>query len=208
MLEIVVYSLFVSSLGLQAVVFGSWMRWQQSVNVLQDEEEEELLTQYQTKENAFVEQQANGSSKQQSKDPRLMGWEFKIVRANRNLFGNPAILQCLCKEEAEAGWIMLEKLDDRRVRFKRPIGLREVVKSEFLNYDPYRCHYGSSWQPLNWLGAIAAMVALTLPAYLGYALVSQTLASSNQTPTPAAFPPLEQSPSSGWGDKVGVPSRN
>lgn len=207
MLEIVVYSLFVSSLGLQAVVLGSWMRWQQSVNVLQDEEEEELLTQYQSKENAFVEQ-ANGSSKHQSKDPRLMGWEFKIVRANRNLFGDPAVLQCLCKEEAEAGWIMLEKLDDRRVRFKRPIALREVIKSEFLNYDPYRCHYGSSWQPLNWLGAIAAMVALTLPAYLGYALVSQTLASSSQTPVPAAFPPLEQPPSSGWGDEVGVPSKD
>lgn len=207
MLEIVVYSLFVSSLGLQAVVLGSWMRWQQSVNVLQDEEEEELLTQYQSKENIFV-QQANGSSKQQSKDPRLMGWEFKIVRANRNLFGDPAVLQCLCKEEAEAGWIMLEKLDDRRVRFKRPIALREVIKSEFLNYDPYRCHYGSSWQPLNWLGVIAAMVALTLPAYLGYALVSQTLASSSQAPVPAAFPPLEQPPSSGWGDEVGVPSKD
>lgn len=204
MLEIVVYSLFVSSLGLQAVVLGSWMRWQQSVNVLQDEEEEELLTQYQSKEDAFV--QANGSS-QQSKDPRLMGWEFKIVRANRNLFGDPAVLQCLCKEEAEAGWIMLEKLDDRRVRFKRPIALREVIKSEFLNYDPYRCHYGSSWQPLNWLGAIAAIVALTLPAYLGYALVSQTLASSSQTPIPAAFPPLEQPPS-GWGDEAEVPSKD
>ncbi len=206
MLEIVVYSLFVSSLGLQAVVLGSWMHWQQSVNVLQDEEEEELLTQYQSKENAFVEQ-ANGSSKQQSKDPRLMGWEFKIVRANRNLFGDPAVLQCLCKEEAEAGWIMLEKLDDRRVRFKRPIALREVIKSEFLKYDPYRCHYGSSWHPLNWFGAITAMVALTLPAYLGYALVSQTLASSSQTPIPAAFPPLEQPPS-GWRDEVGVPSRD
>lgn len=206
MLEIVVYSLFVNVLGLQAVVLGSWMHWQQSVSANQDEEEEEILTQYESKENALAVQQANGSSQQQSKDPRLVGWEFKIVRSNRNLFRDPAVLQCLCEEEAEAGWIMLEKLDDRRIRFKRPIALREVVKTDFLNYDPYRCHYGSSWQPLNWLGAIAAMVALLLPAYLGYALVSQTLASSTQTQIPATFPPLDQPPSPRWGDEVGVPS--
>lgn len=195
MLEVVVCSLFVSSLGFQALVLGNWMHWQQSVNANQDEEEEEILTQYESKQNALVvQQQLNGSSNQQSsRDPRLVGWEFKIVRANRNLFRNPAVLQCLCDEEAEAGWIMLEKLDDRRIRFKRPIALREIIKAEFLNYDPYRSHYGSSWQPINWLGAIVALVALTLPAYLGYALVSQTLASSSQTQNlPAAFPPVDQ----------------
>lgn len=134
MLEIVLGSL-VSSLGLETVVIGSWMRWRQmSAN---QEEEEEILTQYESKENALVvHQQLNGSGKQQSKDPRLVGWEFKIVRARRNLFRDPAIFQCLCEEEAEAGWIMLEKLDDRRVRFKRPIALREIIKADFLNYDP------------------------------------------------------------------------
>jgi hypothetical protein len=212
MLEIVVCRLFISSLGLQAVVLGSWIRWQQRENAKQDEEEEEILTQYQSKENALVaQQQTNGSSKQQSRDPRLVGWEFKIVRAKRNLFRDPAVLQHLCEEEAEAGWIMLEKLDDRRVRFKRPIALREMIKSDFLNYDPYRCHYGSSWQPLNWLGAIiAVMAAMILPAYLGYALVSQKLASSSQTQIlPAAFPPLDQPSNPRWGDKeVGVPSRD
>lgn len=192
MLEIVLGSL-VSSLGLEAVVIGSWMRWRQmSAN---QEEEEEILTQYESKENALVvHQQLNGSGKQQSKDPRLVGWEFKIVRARRNLFRDPVIFQCLCEEEAEAGWIMLEKLDDRRVRFKRPIALREIIKADFLNFDPYRCHYGSTWQPGFWFSAIAAMVALILPAYLGYTLVSRTLASSSQAPIPAAFPPLEQSP--------------
>lgn len=194
MLEIVLGSL-VSSLGLEAVVIGSWMRWRQ-MSANQEQEEEEILTQYESKENALVvHQQLNGSGKQQSKDPRLVGWEFKIVRARRNLFRDPAIFQCLCEEEAEAGWIMLEKLDDRRVRFKRPIALREIIKADFLSYDPYRCHYGSTWQPGFWFSAIAAMIALILPAYLGYTLVSRTLASSSQAPIPAAFPPLEQSPS-------------
>ncbi len=210
MLEIVVCSLFVGSLGVQAVVVGSWMCWQHSVEANQDVEEEEILTQYETKENTTAsEPQPNSAAPVPHRDPRLVGWEFKIVRANRNLFRDPAVFQRLCAEEAEAGWIMLEKLDDRRVRFKRPIALREIIKSDFLNYDPYRCHYGSSWQPLNWLGAIiAVMAAMILPAYLGYALVSQKLASSSQTQIlPAAFPPLDQPSNPRWGDKeVGVPS--
>ena len=196
MLEIVVCSLFVGSLGVQAVVIATCMSWQQSMNANQDAEEEEILTQYQTKENtAALAQQANGSGKHPLRDPRLVGWEFKIVRANRNLFRDPAVLQQLCAEEAEAGWILLEKLDDRRIRFKRQMALRDIVKSEVLKYDPYRCHYGSSWQPLIWLSAIAALVAMVLPAYLGYALVSQALANSHPTQSlPASFPPLEQPP--------------
>jgi len=35
-------------------------------------------------------------------------WEFKIVRANRNVFRDSVVLQQLCEEEAEAGWILLE----------------------------------------------------------------------------------------------------
>lgn len=192
MLEIVVCSMFVGSLGLQAVMLSNWMRWQH-VGGNQDEEEE-ILTQYQAEEDAHAEQQANEVSKQ-PKDPRLMGWEFKIVRANRNLFRDRATLQRLCNEEAEAGWILLEKLDDRRVRFKRPMALRDIVKPEFLAHDPYRCHYGSSWHPLTCLGAIAILVAMILPAYLSYTFVSQTLANSRSTRMPAAFPPIEQSPS-------------
>ncbi|MBE9192400.1 hypothetical protein IQ230_19025 [Gloeocapsopsis crepidinum LEGE 06123] len=192
MLEIVLYSLFVGSLGLQAVALGGWMHWQQHLRANQ-EEEEEILTQYETRENSIVEPLPNGAAKQ-LKDPRLVGWEFKIVRANRNVFRNSQVLQKLCQEEAESGWILLEKLDDRRVRFKRPIALREIIKSEYLKHEPYRSHYGSSWQPWNWVAAIAVLVAMTLPAYLGYALVSRTFASSSQTePTPATFPPLEPS---------------
>lgn len=194
MLEIVGCSLFVGSLGVQAVAIGGWMRWQQIIVSQQDEEEEEVLTQYEAKENiAALELQPNGSTNL-PKDPRLVGWEFKIVRANRNLFRDSALLQQLCEEEAEAGWILLEKLDDRRVRFKRPMAMRDIVKPEFLNYDPYRCHYGSSWHPLTWLGAIAVMVAIILPAYLGYALVSQRLGASRSAQNLPVVPSLEQPP--------------
>jgi len=40
----------------QAVVFGSWMCWQQSVEGNQDEEEE-ILTQYESKQNVPVQGQ-------------------------------------------------------------------------------------------------------------------------------------------------------
>lgn len=188
-MEIVVLSLFVGSLGLQATLLGGWMHWQQVTLAQQNEEEEESLTRYDTKEEAAAagvrptaqrsqSPQPNGTAKDSSKDPRLTGWEFKIVRAKRDLFRNPATLQRLCQEEAESGWILLEKLDDRRVRFKRPIALRDIIKPEFLRSDPYRSHYGPSSNLTTWLGVTAALVAIFLPAYLAYTLVSLKLSQS------------------------------
>lgn len=161
----------------------------------QNVEEEEMLTPYEAYEhNGTSEHHSNGfGNDQESKDPRLVGWEFKIVRAKRNLFRNPQVFNLLCEEEGEAGWILLEKLDDRRVRFKRPIALKEIVKAEFLNYDPYRCTYGSSWQPGRWLSAIALLIAIVVPAYLGYTFVAQTLAASTAR-SMQSFPPLAPSP--------------
>jgi len=74
---------------MQAVVFGSWMCWQQSVEGNQDEEEE-ILTQYESKQNALC--RGKRFNFQQPRDPRLAGWEFKIVRANRNVFRDPVVL--------------------------------------------------------------------------------------------------------------------
>ncbi|WP_009631627.1 hypothetical protein [Synechocystis sp. PCC 7509] len=161
----------------------------------QNAEEEEMLTPYEAYEhNGTADHHTDGFSQDQELlDPRLIGWEFKIVRAKRNLFADPAVFQFLCAEEAEAGWILLEKLDDRRVRFKRPIALREIIKAEFLNYDPYRCSYGSSWQPSKWLSAIALLIAVVVPAYLGYTFVAQSLATTT-TRSMQSFPPVAPLP--------------
>lgn len=156
------------------------MRWRQIAIAEEEEEEEEILTRYESKigTDAADPQLHNGSAQSGSRDLRLLGWEFKIVRSNRDMFHNPAVLQRLCEEEAEAGWVLLEKLDDRRVRFKRPVALRDLIRAERLPFDPYRSHYGPSSRPLVILGAIAALTAIILPAYLGYALVSTTLSGS------------------------------
>ncbi|MGV0024162.1 hypothetical protein [Phormidesmis priestleyi] len=180
MSAVTLLSLLVGSLGLQAVVGGGWLRWQQSKLQQVCEEEEETLTPYESNDTVAASTQKNGSKKP-PKDPRLVGWEFKIVRSHRDLFHDSAVLQRLCEEESHAGWILLEKLDDRRIRFKRPIALREIIKSEMMAIDPYRSHYGSSGNSRLWVMAIVSVMLLTLPAYLGFMLVSTTL----NKPSPA-----------------------
>jgi hypothetical protein len=72
----------------------------------------------------------------------LDGWEFKIVRANTRKFKNAAAVQQLCDEEAQAGWQMVEKFDDQRIRFKRRS--EERARDAHRTLDPYRTQLGAS----------------------------------------------------------------
>jgi hypothetical protein len=69
-------------------------------------------------------------------------WEFKIVRSDSAAFRDPETLKQLVEEEGQAGWVMLEKFDDSRVRFKRPRSAR--ARDAYLppGVDPYRTRYG------------------------------------------------------------------
>lgn len=164
------------------------------MNSQQQVQEEEILTPYEADE-AHGTLAHDTEQVETIKDPRLVGWEFKIVRAKRDLFREPEEFQALCVEEAEAGWILLEKLDDRRVRFKRPIALREIIKPEFLSFDPYRSSYGATGLSVTTIiSAIAVAIAIVVPAYLGYTIVAQALASAT-TPSLQSFPPMKQSSS-------------
>jgi len=98
------------------------------------------------------------------------------------MFRDGTVLKKLCDEEAVAGWILLEKLDDRRIRFKRPIAMREVLQGDLLPIDPYRTLYGQSSPWKSWAIAIVGLVILMLPAYLGFALVNQTINKSTDSP--------------------------
>jgi len=71
-------------------------------------------------------------------------WEFKIVRANSPAFRKPEVLQKLLQEEAVAGWTMVEKFDDSRVRFKRLRSAREQDAYLPEGVDPYRTSYGAA----------------------------------------------------------------
>lgn len=197
MLEILVWSVFLGTLGIEAVMASALVRWQQVVVKQEYQEEEEMLTSYDSKDNITDSHQSQRANKgEPPQDPRLSGWEYKIVRASSDLFRDPTVLAKLCEEESLAGWILFEKLDDRRVRFKRPLAMREVITPDALAFDPYRSHYGPSSNWLAWIAGIAAVTAMVLPAYLGFMLVSSTIANSRSpasTPLAPVVPPASLS---------------
>jgi len=189
MVEILIWSLMVGSLGLEAALAGVLVSHEQLAAGQKYDEEEEVLTQYESQEddfNAPENARSNGNPKSPPNPVNLKVWEYKIVRASSDLFRNPAIFHKLCREEEEFGWILLEKLDDRRVRFKRPIALRDAPRPNLPPFDPYRTHYGPLSNPMTAAAAIVFLSAIVLPAVLGYALVSTTLtrSRSNWPPTP------------------------
>jgi hypothetical protein len=181
MSEIMLLSLVMGYSGLQATIAGLWLHRAQTEEQRAVEQEEELLTPYDSSETIETNETRRNSK---PRDPRLVGWEFKILRSESDLFDRPATLQQACDEEALAGWILLEKLDDRRLRFKRPIAMREVIDPQTLGFDPYRSVYGASrrW-PQRWLVAMG-ILALLLPAYLSFSLVTQ-----RQAPVPSTANP-------------------
>ncbi len=188
-------SLVVSSLGLEAVALGSWLYSNQTSREKQLKEEEDILSRYESvpKKNSVQPLPQNDQPLAEVHEPMAQEWEYKIVRANRDLFRNPAIFHKLCQEEAEMGWVMLEKLDDHRVRFKRSMNKRDQKSSDLPRFDPYRTHYGSSFSFTAWLATIAFVSAIVLPAYFGYALVSTTLnrLTNNFPDIPLLTPILE-----------------
>jgi len=71
----------------------------------------------------------------------LDGWEFKIVRSNTGRFRKREVVEQLRQDEARAGWEMVEKFDNNRIRFKRRIEHR--AQDSHLDIDPYRSYIGS-----------------------------------------------------------------
>ena len=76
-------------------------------------------------------------------DDLASDWEFKIVRSDSGAFRRSEVLRELVEQEAQAGWIMLEKFDDNRVRFKRPRSAQARDPYLPAEVDPYRTRYGS-----------------------------------------------------------------
>ena len=91
-------------------------------------------------------------------------WEFKIVRSGMGGFRKPAFLQQVLDQEARAGWVLVEKFDNCRIRLKRAAKARE--RDGKLDFDPYRTQTDSQ-QIL--IVALAIAGALTLTAIIGLA---------------------------------------
>jgi hypothetical protein len=92
---------------------------------------------------------------QYTQDDLRDDWEFKIVRSETGAFRRPQVLERLVEEEAQAGWVMVEKFDDMRVRFKRSRSARASDAYLPQGVDPYRTHYGTSFaRPALILGLV------------------------------------------------------
>src|SRR5260370_9344230 len=95
---------------------------------------------------AAVAQQMREEEEEMTKytEAELQGsWEFKILRSNTAQFKNPDVLRQACEEEARAGWVLLEKFDNQRLRFKRPISARPG-DAILIGHAAYRTQYGMS----------------------------------------------------------------
>ncbi len=68
------------------------------------------------------------------------GWEFKILRSNTRGFRDPGKLRAVLDEEGRAGWTLVEKFDDNRIRLKRPASARQLDGK--LDFDAYRTTIG------------------------------------------------------------------
>jgi hypothetical protein len=90
-------------------------------------------------------------------------WEFKILQSSTLAFRKPNVLQKVREEEGQAGWILLEKIDDGHLRFKRPVNARS--NDHNLPFDAYRTHYGSSvvtTQLIFWLFLVVGAILIYL----------------------------------------------
>lgn len=69
-------------------------------------------------------------------------WEYKILRSSTNAFKNRNRLEMVKEEEAMAGWQLVEKFDDKRLRFRRPMSAQQYDEQLPPDIDPYRATYG------------------------------------------------------------------
>jgi hypothetical protein len=92
----------------------------------------------------------------------LAGFEFKILRSATSRFKDPAFLQQTLTEEAKAGWTLVEKFDNGRVRLKRPVAARSGDAS--LSFDAYRTWAGISdnQMALRIIGVVLGVILLAI----------------------------------------------
>ncbi len=98
-----------------------------------------------------------------TKEDLTEGWEFKILRSTTNAFKHPEKMKAALEEEARAGWVLVEKFDEGRIRLKRPAAAKGSDAN--LDFDPYRTRVGISE------GRLTLIVVLAVLGTIGIALL-------------------------------------
>ncbi len=162
MVEILIASLLAIDLSFLVVVIDKIVKAHQPN--MSAQQEEENLGRY----------ESHDESREHKEHQK--GWEFKVLRTSGNGFRRPEALKQVCTEEAESGWILLEKLDDRRLRFRRPLVARE--QDHLVSIDPYRSSYGISSELAAAISVVVLIMILAIPTYLGFSLMQNIFKST------------------------------
>ena len=96
--------------------------------------------------------------------------EYKIIQSQTPLFANSAKMHEVLEQESRAGWQLLEKEDNFRLKLQRSISHRE--NDAALDFDAYRSNVGVSSMVTYGVTALATIAVVSLILYL--ALWSQT----------------------------------
>lgn len=83
--------------------------------------------------------------------------EYKVIASNTPSFSTKEKMQKILDEEAQAGWRLVEKLDNFKIRVARDISARENDANTGI--DPYRTEIGMS--NILYLGG-AAVITLAM----------------------------------------------
>ncbi len=98
-----------------------------------------------------------------------LDWEFKILRSATGIFKKPEELRRFLDEEGRAGWVLVEKFDDTRLRLKRPAAARE--RDGKLDLDPYRTYVGPSPNTVA-LATVGIVLGISVGVLLVIAVVA------------------------------------
>lgn len=98
-----------------------------------------------------------------------MELEFKILQAQTPLFAKSSKMHEILEEEARAGWQLLEKQDNYRIKLQRDVSFRANDKN--LDIDAYRSTVGVSSTITYGVTAAATLAIVSVILY--FAIWSQ-----------------------------------
>ncbi|MCG8415425.1 MAG: hypothetical protein MI746_14500 [Pseudomonadales bacterium] len=93
-----------------------------------------------------------------------MELEYKVIQAQTPLFSDTAKMHEVLEQEAKAGWRLLEKEDNYKIRLQRDVSNRENDKN--LDFDPYRSTVGVSSVITYGVTAVVTVAIVSVILYL------------------------------------------
>lgn len=93
-----------------------------------------------------------------------MDIEYKVMQAQTPLFSETAKMHEVLEQEAKAGWQLLEKEDNYRIKLQRNVSHRENDKN--LGFDAYRSTVGVSSMVTYGATAVVTIAIVSVILYL------------------------------------------